>query len=86
MTLQFYNISLKIDRYCIILLTMFHCKVMPASGAVYIVKGAKEINREKVVSIIGSCWSMDRKKNCTRIEKTYRLLVYGDTIPVAERS
>jgi len=37
---------------------------MPASGAVYIEKGekgAKEINQEKVVSIIGSCWSMDRK-------------------------
>jgi len=68
---------------------MIHCKVMPASGAVYIEKGEKganEINREKVVSVIGSCWSMDRKENCTRIEKTYRLLVYGDTIPVAERS
>jgi bisphosphoglycerate-independent phosphoglycerate mutase (AlkP superfamily) len=67
---------------------MIHCKAMPASGAVYIEKGekgAKEINREKVVSVIGSCWSMDQQ-NCTRIEKTYRLLVYGDTITVAERS
>ena len=68
---------------------MIHCKVMPASEAAYIEKGekgAKKINREKVVSVIGSCRSMDRKENFTRIEKTYRLLVCGDTIPVAERS
>jgi hypothetical protein len=38
---------------------MIHCKVMPASVSVYIEKGekgAKEINREKVALVIGSCW------------------------------
>lgn len=32
----------------------------------------------KVVSVIGRYWSMDREENWDRIEKTYRMLVYGE--------
>ncbi|HVO67968.1 MAG TPA: alkaline phosphatase family protein [Syntrophales bacterium] len=61
----------------------------PESGANYIEKverKAEEINLGKVVSVIGRYWSMDREENWDRIEKTYRMLVYGDGTPVAERS
>jgi 2,3-bisphosphoglycerate-independent phosphoglycerate mutase len=60
----------------------------PESGANYI----REIERKcladgvgRVVSVIGRYWSMDREENWDRIEKTYRMLVYGEGIPVAER-
>ncbi len=62
---------------------------MPESGANYIEKIEKksiEINLGKVVSVIGRYWSMDREENWDRIEKTYRMLVYGEGTPVAERS
>jgi 2,3-bisphosphoglycerate-independent phosphoglycerate mutase len=61
----------------------------PESGANYIEKverKAEEIKLGKVVSVIGRYWSMDREENWDRIEKTYRMLVYGDGTPVAERS
>lgn len=62
---------------------------LPESGANYIEKverKAEEINLGKVVSVIGRYWSMDREENWDRIEKTYRMLVYGEGIPVTERS
>ena len=40
----------------------------------------------KVVSVIGRYWSMDREENWSRIEKAYRMLVYGEGTPVTERS
>ena len=61
----------------------------PESGANYIEKverKAEDINLGKVVSVIGRYWSMDREENWDRIEKTYRMLVYGDGTPVTERS
>ncbi|HOD29296.1 MAG TPA: alkaline phosphatase family protein [Syntrophales bacterium] len=60
----------------------------PESGANYI----QEIETKcladglgRVVSVIGRYWSMDREENWDRIEKTYRMLVYGEGAPVAER-
>jgi 2,3-bisphosphoglycerate-independent phosphoglycerate mutase len=61
---------------------------MPESGANYlenIERKAREIGMGKVVSVIGRYWSMDREENWDRIEKTYRMLVYGEGIPVEER-
>jgi 2,3-bisphosphoglycerate-independent phosphoglycerate mutase len=62
---------------------------LPESGANYIEKverKAEEINLGTVVSVIGRYWSMDREENWDRIEKTYRMLVYGEGTPVTERS
>jgi 2,3-bisphosphoglycerate-independent phosphoglycerate mutase len=62
---------------------------MPESGAKYIEKverKAEEINLGKVVSVIGRYWSMDREENWDRIEKAYRMFVYGEGTPVTERS
>jgi 2,3-bisphosphoglycerate-independent phosphoglycerate mutase len=36
------------------------------------------LNLGQVVSVIGRYWSMDREYNWDRIEKTYRMLVYGE--------
>ena len=61
---------------------------MPESGARYIEqieRKSEEIRLGKVVSIIGRYWSMDREENWDRIEKTYRMLVYGEGTPVRER-
>jgi 2,3-bisphosphoglycerate-independent phosphoglycerate mutase len=60
---------------------------LPESGANYIEvveKKAKELNSGKVVSVIGRYWSMDREENWDRIEKTYRMLLYGEGRPVKE--
>ena len=57
---------------------------MPESGAHYvgsIEEKAREIGLGKVVSVIGRYWSMDREENWDRIEKTYRMLVYGEGTP-----
>jgi 2,3-bisphosphoglycerate-independent phosphoglycerate mutase len=57
---------------------------MPESGAHYIgsiEKKTAEIGLGKVVSVIGRYWSMDREDNWDRIEKTYRMLVYGEGTP-----
>lgn len=57
----------------------------PESGALYIRRieeKAGEMNLGKVVSVIGRYWSMDREENWDRIEKTYRMLVYGQGIKV----
>jgi 2,3-bisphosphoglycerate-independent phosphoglycerate mutase len=39
----------------------------------------------KVASVIGRFWSLDREENWDRIEKTYRMLLYGEGIPVKEK-
>lgn len=60
---------------------------MPESGANYIQmveKKAAELKMGKVVSVIGRYWSMDREENWDRIEKTYRMLLYGEGRPVKE--
>jgi len=60
----------------------------PESGANYvemIEKKTGEIGLGRVVSVIGRYWSMDREENWDRIERTYRMLVYGEGNPVEER-
>jgi len=60
---------------------------LPESGANYILKieeKAGELGLGRVVSVIGRYWSMDREKNWDRIEKTYRMLVYGEGTPVRD--
>jgi len=60
---------------------------MPESGAQYIKKiedKALSIKLGKVVSVIGRYWSMDREDNWDRIEKTYRMLVYGEGEKIPE--
>ena len=57
---------------------------LPESGAHYvgsIEEKAREIGLGKVVSVIGRYWSMDREENWDRIEKAYRMLVYGEGTP-----
>jgi 2,3-bisphosphoglycerate-independent phosphoglycerate mutase len=59
----------------------------PESGAIYIEKIEKkceELQVGKVVSVIGRYWSMDREENWDRIEKTYRMLVYGEGNHITE--
>jgi 2,3-bisphosphoglycerate-independent phosphoglycerate mutase len=54
---------------------------MPESGARYIRKIEEKtlsLKSGQVVSVIGRYWSMDREENWDRIEKTYRMLVYGE--------
>jgi 2,3-bisphosphoglycerate-independent phosphoglycerate mutase len=51
------------------------------SGARYIELIEKEMENlgvGRIVSVIGRYWSLDREENWDRIEKTYRLLVYGE--------
>ncbi len=51
------------------------------SGARYLETIEKELEGlqlGKVVSVIGRYWSLDREENWDRIEKTYRMLVYGE--------
>ena len=60
---------------------------MPESGARYIKKieeKADRIKLGKVVSVIGRYWSMDREENWDRINKTYRMLVYGEGEKITE--
>ena len=61
---------------------------MPESGATYvrhIEEKCAAMKLGRVVSVIGRYWSMDREENWDRIEKTYRMLVYGDGYPVKEK-
>ncbi len=56
------------------------------SGAKYVERIDQEMEtrgRGRVVSVIGRYWSLDREENWDRIEKTYRMLVNGEGIPVA---
>jgi bisphosphoglycerate-independent phosphoglycerate mutase (AlkP superfamily) len=51
------------------------------SGARYLEMIEKELGDlrlGRLVSVIGRYWSLDREENRDRIEKTYRMLVYGD--------
>lgn len=53
----------------------------PESGPQYIKKIEEKslsLNLGQVVSVIGRYWSMDREENWDRIEKTYRMLIYGE--------
>ncbi|MBN1829353.1 MAG: alkaline phosphatase family protein [Deltaproteobacteria bacterium] len=53
----------------------------PESGALYIEeieKVCRELDVGAVVSVIGRYWSLDREKNWDRIERTYRMLLYGE--------
>jgi 2,3-bisphosphoglycerate-independent phosphoglycerate mutase len=57
---------------------------IPESGAHYvgsIEEKAHEVGLGRVVSVIGRYWSMDREENWDRVEKTYRMLVYGEGTP-----
>lgn len=51
------------------------------SGARYLAtieKELQDLQRGKIVSVIGRYWSLDREENWERVEKTYRMLVYGE--------
>jgi len=55
------------------------------SGAKYLETIEKELEHlhlGRVVSVIGRYWSLDREENWDRVEKTYRMLVYGKGKPV----
>ena len=55
------------------------------SGARYLEMIEKETEKLKlgqVVSVIGRYWSLDREENWDRIEKTYRMLMYGQGKPI----
>ena len=55
------------------------------SGARYIElieKKMENLGVGRIVSVIGRYWSLDREENWDRIEKTYRMLVYGEGRPV----
>jgi len=57
------------------------------SGARYIELIEREMENlglGQVASVIGRYWALDREENWERIEKTYRLLVYGQGNPVLE--
>jgi len=41
-------------------------------------KEMEDLGLGRVVSVIGRYWSLDREENWDRIEKTYRMLVYGE--------
>jgi len=58
----------------------------PESGARYVGEiedKCAELGIGRVVSVIGRYWSMDREENWDRIEKTYRMLVFGEGRPVS---
>jgi len=48
-------------------------------------KETENLGRGQVASVIGRYWSLDREENWDRIEKTYRMLAYGEGIPVLVR-
>jgi 2,3-bisphosphoglycerate-independent phosphoglycerate mutase len=53
----------------------------PESGALYIESIEEKCAKEKnssVVSVIGRKWALDREHNWDRVEKAYRLFVYGE--------
>lgn len=58
----------------------------PESGARYLEQIERETERlgvGGVVSVIGRYWALDREENWDRVEKAYRLLVYGEGKPVS---
>jgi len=60
----------------------------PESGFIYtkkIEEACRQLSQGTVASVIGRYWSMDREDNWDRIEKTYRMLVYGEGKHIAIR-
>ena len=60
----------------------------PESGAIYIEQVEREAQRlgvGQVATVIGRFWSLDREEHWDRIEKTYRMLVYGQGTKVRDR-
>ncbi len=58
----------------------------PESGARYLEQIEGETRRlgvGQVVSVIGRYWALDRDENWDRVEKAYRLLVYGEGKPIS---
>lgn len=58
----------------------------PESGAAYIQDVEDKCERlglGQVVSVIGRHWALDREERWERVEKAYRLLVYGDGVKVS---
>jgi 2,3-bisphosphoglycerate-independent phosphoglycerate mutase len=47
-------------------------------------KEMEDLGLGKIASVIGRYWSLDREENWDRIEKTYRMLVYGKGKPVKD--
>ncbi len=61
---------------------------LPESGPQYIKKIEEKslsLNIGQVVSVIGRYWSMDREENWDRIEKAYRMLIYGEGTKVQKQ-
>lgn len=57
----------------------------PESGAIYVEQVERETERlglGQVATVIGRFWSLDREGHWDRIEKTYRMLVEGQGLPV----
>lgn len=55
------------------------------SGAQYLELIEEEMNTiglGQIVSVMGRYWALDREENWDRVEKAYRLLVYGEGKPV----
>jgi 2,3-bisphosphoglycerate-independent phosphoglycerate mutase len=48
-------------------------------------KEMEDLGPGRVASVIGRHWSLDREENWDRIEKTYRMLVYGEGKPVKDK-
>lgn len=59
----------------------------PESGAAYIQDvetQCETLGVGQVVSVIGRHWALDREERWDRVEKAYRLLVYGEGVSVGE--
>ena len=53
----------------------------PESGAIYIEQVEREAERlgvGQVATVLGRFWALDREEHWDRIERTYRMLVYGE--------
>jgi 2,3-bisphosphoglycerate-independent phosphoglycerate mutase len=60
----------------------------PETGAIYTEKIERECRRlglGKVVSVIGRYYALDREEHWDRVEKAYRLYVYGDGRRIPEK-
>ena len=57
----------------------------PESGAAYVADVEKlcaDLGVGRVVSVIGRHWALDREEHWERVEKAYRLLAFGEGLPV----
>ena len=58
----------------------------PESGAAYVAKVeemCQSLAVGQVVTVMGRFWALDREENWDRVEKAYRVLVYGEGIHVS---